>query len=162
MSGVVRVLRLDLRREYLLADDADAQLETLRHVRLKNDRAESHRLGIRDVAARDDLGVPTERGAQAKHEGGANELADDLPVVLAVEVEKVGRAIGDQRGRKLESQSAGHGQLRRLLLRSLHHRWSSRQPCAVQEAPRILGERPAFLLDICPRRRIFDLRIGNW
>src|SRR5207244_4105563 len=41
MSGVVRVLGLDLRREYLLADDADAQLETLRYVRLKNDGDES-------------------------------------------------------------------------------------------------------------------------
>src|SRR5207302_27813 len=125
-----------LRREDILTDYGDSQLDTFGHVSLENHRAVLKRRGITDVTLRDHLGITAETGglADAPVKRSASEFADDVTVVFAKEVQELFPVVRDQRRRQFQAYFGGHTELRTLELSALNRH---RMPCHTAARPAI-------------------------
>src|SRR6478735_12385255 len=103
---------MDFGREDLPADNGDPQLQPLRDVGLENYRAVLNRRRIADVAPGDDLGIADKDVARGFLNGEPGQLADNVAVVLLVEVQELVGVIREQSGRQLQAQLAGRPELR--------------------------------------------------
>ena len=164
VARVVRPLRLDLHREDAAADDGDAHLHPLVHVRLDDHGTVADGVDMSDIATGHELGQGVGdrvAGGAIGHEAVVEGLADDVAVVPAVEGEELLRAVGDERGRDLEAQPGGDLELQRLVAGSSLLPARRRQPQAVQQRGRSRPGLGGLLPDIVAQLWIRQHRIGG-